>query len=137
MSLLDFGFLESVIGRPKLIDFDLALPVPEDGCYFHSIQLNAYRAPEVTLGQAWWYPVDVWSVAVMSWELLEDRPLCDGRDEEGVFLSEYQIAQLVGLLGEPRRGFALQGDKRRQFFDDEGELLPAIEESRRWYPIVL
>jgi len=127
-SLLDFGPPRSIVGTPNLTDFDLAVPISTGGCYFHNIQLNPYRAPEVTLGQAWWYPVDVWSVAVMSWELLENRPLCSGRDKNGQFSSERQIAELVGLLGTPPNGFTMQGQRRRNFFDDHGELLPIIHE---------
>lgn len=66
VSRQDLGPLQGAPGRPKISDFDTAVRVTSPGQMFmHPIQVNDFRAPEVTLGVPWSYKVDIWSLGIM------------------------------------------------------------------------
>ena len=65
LSRNNFGHPKSTPGRPKLTDFDVAVRVHDSEMFTYPIQPNPYRAPEVTLGAPWSYPVDIWNLGVM------------------------------------------------------------------------
>ncbi|KIV88507.1 hypothetical protein PV10_08188 [Exophiala mesophila] len=70
--------ITEVSGHPIVTDFGkmrLAEPMNTDWC-----MPDIYRAPEVLLKLPWYFLVDIWSVGVMTLELLEGRNLFDPMD---------------------------------------------------------
>ncbi|CAK7221889.1 hypothetical protein SCUCBS95973_004654 [Sporothrix curviconia] len=60
-----------------------------------------YRAPETLLHIQWSYAVDIWSVGLTAWDLLEGRTLFNARKEDGSFSDGVHLAELVAALGPP------------------------------------
>ncbi|KND91668.1 Serine/threonine-protein kinase SRPK [Tolypocladium ophioglossoides CBS 100239] len=80
-----------------------------------------YRAPETLLYVQWGYPVDIWSVGLTAWDLLEGRTLFSARKEDGNFSDGAHLAELIAALGPPLQGFSIG---------------IAIERSRNWSEFV-
>ncbi|KAI1114156.1 kinase domain protein [Nemania sp. NC0429] len=99
----DFGPPRGSKLVPKLTDFDIAFPrLGENHYHLSAIQSHRSRAPEVLLGCPWSTGVDIWSVGILMWNLLEDVHLFDrpvGAD--GQYDAHVHLAQMVGLLGDP------------------------------------
>ncbi|KAL1999700.1 hypothetical protein VTN02DRAFT_4151 [Thermoascus thermophilus] len=107
MLLSDFG--EARIG-----------PGPHGG----DIMPLEYRAPETLLYVGWSYPVDIWSVGLTAWDLLEPRKLFTARDDDGDLYDAAHFAQLIAALGPPPPEFLAKNPERRaDFWDDQGEWL--------------
>ncbi|BDD63615.1 hypothetical protein MAP00_008485 [Monascus purpureus] len=107
MLLSDFG--EARIG-----------PGPHGG----DIMPLEYRAPETFLYVGWSYPVDIWSVGLTAWDLLEPKKLFTARDEDGDLYDAAHLAQIIAALGPPPPEFLAKNPERRaDFWDDQGEWL--------------
>ncbi|KAL1873370.1 hypothetical protein Plec18167_006421 [Paecilomyces lecythidis] len=116
MLLCDFG--EARIG-----------PGPHTG---HIMPLQ-YRAPEILLHVEWSYPVDIWSVGLTAWDLLEPKNLFTTQDENSDICDAAHLAQLIAALGPPPPEFLAKNPERNaEFWDDKGEWLglAPIPESR-------
>ncbi|KAB8245449.1 kinase-like domain-containing protein [Aspergillus flavus] len=104
MLLSDFG--EARIG-----------PGPHGG----DIMPLVYRAPETLLYVGWSYPVDIWSVGLTAWDLLEPKRLFTARDEHGDLYDAAHLAQLFAALGPPPPEFLAKNPERRaDFWDEQG-----------------
>ncbi|KIK04540.1 hypothetical protein K443DRAFT_646938 [Laccaria amethystina LaAM-08-1] len=109
LSRNDFGIPKEAPKAPKITDFDTATPDP-------------YRAPEVTLGASWTYSTDIWNLGVTLWDLLENKPLCHGlHPRHGEYSSHVHLAQLIGLLGHPRKELLNRGKYTDRYFETDGE----------------
>ncbi|SPO01582.1 related to dis1-suppressing protein kinase dsk1 [Cephalotrichum gorgonifer] len=90
--LSDFGSTES--GDVKQ-DFDA--------------QPDVYRCPEVMLGTEWSYPIDIWNVGVMIWDLFEGRSLFheDGEWKAGIEIPHDEALEdtITSLEGEKKKAF--------------------------------
>ncbi|PYH94289.1 kinase-like protein [Aspergillus ellipticus CBS 707.79] len=107
MLLSDFG--EARIG-----------PGPHGG----DIMPLEYRAPETLLYIGWGYPVDIWSVGLTAWDLLEPKKLFTARDEDGDLYDAAHLAQLIAALGPPPPEFlAKNAERRADFWDEHGNWL--------------
>ncbi|OGM47747.1 putative protein kinase [Aspergillus bombycis] len=62
-----------------------------------------YRAPETLLCVGWSYPVDIWSVGLTAWDLLEPKRLFTARDEDGNLYDAAHLAQLIAAFGATTR----------------------------------
>ncbi|KAJ4213016.1 hypothetical protein NW759_011277 [Fusarium solani] len=60
-----------------------------------------YRAPETLLYIQWSYPVDIWSVGLTAWDLLEGRTLFSARNEDSSFPDGVHLSELIAALGHP------------------------------------
>ncbi|OHF00685.1 protein kinase domain-containing protein [Colletotrichum orchidophilum] len=60
-----------------------------------------YRAPETLLHIQWGCPVDIWSVGLTAWDLLEGKTLFSARKEDGSFSDGAHFAELIAVLGPP------------------------------------
>ncbi|OAA66925.1 protein kinase domain-containing protein [Niveomyces insectorum RCEF 264] len=60
-----------------------------------------YRAPETLLYIQWSYAVDIWSVGLTAWDLLEGRTLFSARKDDGSFSDGAHLAELIAALGPP------------------------------------
>ncbi|EAW16825.1 putative protein kinase [Aspergillus fischeri NRRL 181] len=107
MLLSDFG--EARIG-----------PGPHGG----DIMPLEYRAPETLLYIGWSYPVDIWSVGLTAWDLMEPRKLFTARDDDGDLYDAAHLAQLIAALGPPPPDYLAKNPERRaDFWDEHGNWL--------------
>ncbi|KAH7306037.1 kinase-like protein [Stachybotrys elegans] len=81
-----------------------------------------YRAPEVILGMPWGNAVDLWSVGLLAWDLLEPKPLFRVFDDENPELNEaHHLAAMTALLGPPPLDFLKAGEKAGKYWTVDGE----------------
>ncbi|KAL2800487.1 CMGC protein kinase [Aspergillus keveii] len=105
-------------GRAVLIDFGSA--VRGDEQQNHNAQPNFYRSPEVMLKADWSYPIDIWSVGVMIWDLFEDRHLFYGNDPDGRgYTTRAHLAEMIGILGTHPMDLISQGARSHEFFTED------------------
>eukprot|EP01083_Nonionella_stella_P151943 486351_1 len=78
----------------KLIDFGAAVVHKEHVTYRHPITTKQYKAPEVILGRAWSFAVDIWSVGCILVELMHRNILFQPQSDAHHL---HQILQCVGL----------------------------------------
>ncbi|KAM3499839.1 hypothetical protein MY10362_006930 [Beauveria mimosiformis] len=83
------------------------------------IMPDVYRAPEVILGMEWSSKVDLWSVGVMIWDLLEGKRLFYAK-KDGLLDDEQHLAEMVSLMGNPPPEFLQRSEICARFFDDAG-----------------
>ncbi|RHZ48868.1 hypothetical protein CDV55_101388 [Aspergillus turcosus] len=113
--------------RPKegpmlLSDFGEARVGP--GPHGGDIMPLEYRAPETLLYIGWSYPVDIWSVGLTAWDLLEPRKLFTARDDDGDLYDAAHLAQLIAALGPPPPEFLAKNPERKaDFWDEHGNWL--------------
>ncbi|EEP77080.1 predicted protein [Uncinocarpus reesii 1704] len=83
---------------------------------------DLYRAPEVLLQLPWGYAVDIWSIGVMTLELLEGKNLFDPIDRaHGQYVLPLALAQYIGYLGPPPLEIIRQSPLFSTYFDSEGK----------------
>ncbi|KAB8273728.1 kinase-like domain-containing protein [Aspergillus minisclerotigenes] len=111
------GFLPKG-GLPILADFGEARLGNKE--HNEDIMPNAYRAPEVILRSNWGYKVDIWSVAMVTWDIVSSRTLINGKNPDGIFDDRVHMAQLVALLGPPPPEFRKQRHLSSAFWDESG-----------------
>ncbi|KAL7928707.1 kinase domain protein [Trichoderma chlorosporum] len=87
----------------RLADFNLSFPGLDQSLgHLSAIQSHRFRAPEVLLGCPWSYSVDIWSVGLLMWNLLENISLFDRPSgEDGEYDAHVHLAQMVSIFGEP------------------------------------
>ncbi|RDX56480.1 kinase-like protein [Lentinus brumalis] len=110
------------LGRPTLCDFGEARFGRTT--YTGLIQPHQYRAPEVIFGMPWNEKVDIWSVGVMIWNMLEGRnmfKITGGPEKKPHNL--YLLAHMVSLLGPPPVDFLKRSetDEPWKYFDAQGK----------------
>ncbi|OAA65476.1 protein kinase-like protein [Niveomyces insectorum RCEF 264] len=80
-----------------------------------------YRAPEVILGMPWGPPVDMWSVALMAWDMLEPKGLFERYDEASQERNDaHHLAAMTALLGAPPPGFLGRSAETKKYWDAAG-----------------
>ncbi|KAJ5542475.1 hypothetical protein N7535_004896, partial [Penicillium sp. DV-2018c] len=110
------------VGPMLLSDFGEARigPGPHGG----DIMPLQYRAPETLHYVGWSYPVDIWSVGLTAWDLLESKSLFTARDEDGYLYDAAHLAQLIAALGPPPPEFLAKNPERKaDFWDEQGTWL--------------
>ena len=69
----------------------------------------------------WSYPVDIWTVGIMVWDLFEGQLLFTGQDSDGEgWSTRAHLAEIIGLLGPPPLDLLQKGVRSSEFFDEEG-----------------
>ncbi|CAP99343.1 Pc22g20550 [Penicillium rubens Wisconsin 54-1255] len=110
--------LPKVFGRAVLSDFGSA--VQGDEKRNHDAQPDVYRPPEVMLKTDWSYPVDIWNVGVMVWDLFEGRHLFHGNDPDGKgYSTRAHLAEVMGSLGPPPLDMLQRGKRSHEFFTND------------------
>lgn len=100
---------------------DLGSAVKGDEKRNHDAQPDVYRSPETMLNIEWSYPVDLWNVGCMIWDLFEGRHLFNGRDPDGNgYSTRAHLAEVMALLGPPPLDLIKRGVRSREFFTKEG-----------------
>ncbi|KAF7563996.1 hypothetical protein G7046_g120 [Stylonectria norvegica] len=88
-----------IFGNVVLSDFGSA--VRGDKKRNHDAQPDVYRSPEVMLKIGWSYPVDIWNLGAMIWDLFERRHLFYGDDPSGEgYMTRAHLAEVIGMIGE-------------------------------------
>ncbi|OBT73931.1 hypothetical protein VF21_07425 [Pseudogymnoascus sp. 05NY08] len=106
-------------GNAVLSDFGSA--VRGDEKRNHDAQPNVYRSPEVMLKTEWSYPIDIWNVGVMIWDLFEGRHMFYGNDPDGKgYSTRAHLAEVIGMLGPPPTDLLKRGIRSDEFFTEDG-----------------
>ncbi|KAF3479599.1 kinase domain-containing [Arthroderma uncinatum] len=114
-----FGLPED-FGRIVLSDFGEV--VKGDVKRNHNAQPDVYRSPEVMLQAAWSYPIDIWNVGAMIWDVFEGGHLFHGIDpEKGCYTTRAHLAEIIGLLGPPSLDLLQRGVRSKEFFSEDGQ----------------
>ncbi|CAG8938994.1 unnamed protein product [Penicillium salamii] len=118
--------LPKVFGQAVLSDFGSAVQGEERRD--HDAQPNIYRSPEVMLKTDWSYPVDIWNVGAMVWDLFEGRHLFYGNDPDGKgYSTRAHLAEVMGVLGPPPLDLLQRGKRSHEFFTSDGKWKQNIE----------
>jgi hypothetical protein len=73
------------------------------------------------LKAAWSYPVDIWNVGVMIWDLFEGKHMFNGNDPDGEdYSTRAHLAEVIGMLGPPPLDLIQRGARSSEFFDKDG-----------------
>ncbi|OQE17046.1 hypothetical protein PENFLA_c025G07319 [Penicillium flavigenum] len=106
-------------GRAVLSDFGSA--VRGDEKRNHDAQPTIYRSPEVMLKIEWSYPVDIWNVGVMVWDLFEGKHMFLGFDPDGKgYSTRMHLAEVIGMLGHPPSDLLKRAGRSDEFFNKYG-----------------
>ncbi|KAI1944785.1 hypothetical protein LOZ62_004063, partial [Ophidiomyces ophidiicola] len=82
---------------------------------------DLYRAPEILLKLPWGFPVDLWSIGVMTLELLEGRNLFGPIDYTNQqYVLPLALAQYISYLGPPPLAMIQKSPLFTTFFDETG-----------------
>ncbi|KJZ70226.1 hypothetical protein HIM_10374 [Hirsutella minnesotensis 3608] len=113
-------------GEPVLCDFGSA--VKGDVKRNHDAQPAVYRSPEVMIKTGWSYPVDIWNVGVMIWDIFQGRHLFYGQDAiKKTYTTRAHLAEVVAVLGPPPLDFLQRGIRSREFFSEEGKWIASVD----------
>ncbi|KAJ5384277.1 hypothetical protein N7517_002188 [Penicillium concentricum] len=106
-------------GRAVLSDFGSAVRGDEERN--HDAQPTIYRSPEVMLKIQWSYPIDIWNVGTMIWDLFEGKHMFIGMDPDGKgYSTRAHLAEVIGILGPPPSHFLKRGERSHEFFTKDG-----------------
>ncbi|OGM48946.1 protein kinase domain protein [Aspergillus bombycis] len=118
--------LPKAFGRAVLSDFGPA--VRGDERRSHDAQPNIDRSREVMLRTDWGYPVEVWNVGVMVWDLFEGRRLFYRNDPDGKGSStRAHLAEVMRLLGPPPLDMLQRENRSHEFFTIDGKWEQDVE----------
>ncbi|KAF7561781.1 hypothetical protein G7046_g2337 [Stylonectria norvegica] len=113
-------------GRAVLGDFGSAVSGEQKTSA--DVQPNIYRSPEVMLKMDWSYPVDIWNVGAMVWDLFEGRHMFYGEDPDGKgYSTRAHLAEVIGMIGPPPLDLIKRGARSHEFFTDEGKWKAEVE----------
>ncbi|KAG8418644.1 hypothetical protein J3459_012165 [Metarhizium acridum] len=123
-NVLDRTIYSSRLMKPKvgpllLSDFGEARIGP--GPHAGDIMPIVYRAPETLLWIQWSYAVDIWSVGLTAWDLLEGKTLFSARKADGSFSDGVHFSELIAALGPPPRDLLNRHHERAlEYWDENG-----------------
>ncbi|PSS16520.1 hypothetical protein M430DRAFT_103665 [Amorphotheca resinae ATCC 22711] len=81
-----------------------------------------YRAPEVILNMKWTNAVDIWSVGLLAWDLLERENLFCVYDHECEERNDaHHLATMTALLGPPPPEFLNRSKETSKYWDEDGK----------------
>ncbi|KAJ5332687.1 uncharacterized protein N7506_006470 [Penicillium brevicompactum] len=106
------------VGQPVLCDLGQARY--GSARYGGDIQPYRYRAPEILLRTTWDEKVDIWNLAVLTWDIFQPTLLFYAKDLNKEDSSVHHIAEVIALLGLPPREILQNNDYAKEFFDPEG-----------------
>ncbi|KAG2185590.1 hypothetical protein INT44_002383, partial [Umbelopsis vinacea] len=99
--------------------------------FTEDIQTRQYRSPEVIFGATWGPEADIWSFACMVFELITGDYLFDPQKGARHNRDDDHLAQMIELIGDMPRSFALSGKRSQEYFNHRGELRH-ISRLRHW-----
>lgn len=117
--------LPKEFGAAVLSDFGSA--ERGDEVRHRNAQPEVYRSPEVMLKADWSYPVDIWNVGVLIWDLFEDKHMFYGEDPDGKgYSTRAHLADIISLLGPPPHDLLERGRRVKEFFDEKGQFIADV-----------
>ncbi|KZT44636.1 kinase-like protein [Sistotremastrum suecicum HHB10207 ss-3] len=126
------GSPSSDVENIRVMIADLGNATWTDHHFTDDIQTRQYRSPEVILGAAWGPSADLWSAACVIFELLTGGDyLFDPAMASRYGKDDDHLAQVMELMGEFPKEFALSGKHSKEFFDENGKL-KRISKLRFW-----
>ncbi|KAK9859592.1 Serine/threonine-protein kinase [Penicillium brevicompactum] len=110
----------AVSGHPTLTDYGQMRLV--EGCVNQDWWMSdLYRASEVLLRLPWGCPADIWSIGVMTLELLDGKNLFDPIENvHGQYVLPLALAQYIGYLGPPPLDIIKNSPLFSTYFDAQG-----------------
>lgn len=105
-------FADKIQSLVKIIDFGSSCTEYKNG--FTYVQSRYYRAPEVVLGIPYGHAIDMWSFALIIYELARVHPLYPARDERDL-LEMFRVT-----IGRPSIKMLEKAKKLSQFYDNDG-----------------
>ncbi|KAJ2992638.1 hypothetical protein NUW54_g7886 [Trametes sanguinea] len=132
---------------PRKLASDRTIYLSWTKVYTGVIQPVQYRAPEVVLGMPWDEKVDIWSIGVMMWDMVEGKNLFrvveDAESETEPAYDEY-LTHMVALLGPPPAGNwigtvslpddSLEKSAKRLEGETKAKFLDFIRKTVTWKP---
>ncbi|OAL46572.1 protein kinase [Pyrenochaeta sp. DS3sAY3a] len=103
-------------GMPKICDFGAARIGAE---HTGDVMPGQYRAPEVILEMKWDSKIDIWAIALTTWDLLQGNYLFNA-SKDGLLHDERHLAEMVSLMGSPPKEFLERSENCRKYWDREG-----------------
>lgn len=105
---------------------DLGSATPGDQENTADAQPDAYRAPEMMLEIPWSYPVDIWNVGCMVWDLCQvgttGGHLFEYTDPQtDKYRSKEHLASIISLLGPPPPELVERCTVKSKFFNKDGQ----------------
>ncbi|KAG6815551.1 hypothetical protein H0H93_009497, partial [Arthromyces matolae] len=93
--------------------------------YTHiEVQPDAFRAPEVMLGVPWSYPIDIWNIGCVIWQLSQQGQLFSKFDYVHICrTSRSHLSDIVSLLGPPPKDLLARGHLSSEFFSADGDFI--------------
>ncbi|KAM3498144.1 hypothetical protein MY10362_008522 [Beauveria mimosiformis] len=122
-----FGLPEE-FGRTILSDFGEVVDGETERT--HNAQPNVYRSPEVMLQAPWSYPIDIWNVGAMIWDVFEGGHLFHGHytsPGKGYYTTKAHLSEIIGMLGPPPIELLQRGKRSREFFSESDISLEKAE----------
>ncbi|MCJ1367849.1 hypothetical protein MMC16_006985 [Acarospora aff. strigata] len=108
---------DSLWGQPVLCDFgESRIGESHRGL----IQPELYRAPGVLFGMEWSSSADIWNVAVLIWDLFENRHLFNAMDENLQSSATHHVVEMVAYLGLPPFEYMQRSEITKKVFDEQG-----------------
>ncbi|KAF8592070.1 kinase-like protein [Ramaria rubella] len=103
---------------------DLGNATPVDQHFTEDIQTRQYRSPEAIIRRNdWGFPVDIWSVACLLFELSTGDHLFDPRGKSGLWgKDDDHMAQIMELCGDFDLSLKMGGKFSRDVFTSRGTL---------------
>ncbi|KAJ8131624.1 hypothetical protein O1611_g2006 [Lasiodiplodia mahajangana] len=81
----------------------------------------SFRAPEIILGMKWSYPIDMWSVGVSVWHMVQAKNLFKIYDVNDQRLNNaHHLANMIALLGPPPLDYLKRSETYLEFWDEDG-----------------
>lgn len=113
------------LGYPVLCDFGSA--VPGDRRNTSDVQPDAYRSPEMIPQIPWPYPIDIWNVGCMVWDLCQGGHLFSYDDpEDHMYRSSVHLASIMSLIGPVPPKMVEDCTVKSKFFNDRGKYSPRV-----------
>ncbi|KAK2841617.1 hypothetical protein FQN49_006078 [Arthroderma sp. PD_2] len=84
------------------------------------IMPDVYRAPEVILRMDWDIWVDIWSIAMVFWDLVKGRTLFTARNEEKLLDDRLHLAEMIAIMGPPPKEFLERSEANLLYWDENG-----------------
>ncbi|KAL1909589.1 hypothetical protein Sste5344_004434 [Sporothrix stenoceras] len=114
------------LGYPVLCDFGSAMP--GDTRNTSDAQPDAYRSPEMILQTPWSYPIDIWNVGCMVWDLCQGGHLFSYDDpEDHMYRSSVHLASIMSLLGPVPPNMVQDCTVKSKFFNDKARSWDSVE----------
>ncbi|KAI3398241.1 hypothetical protein diail_9578, partial [Diaporthe ilicicola] len=78
-----------------------------------------YRAPEVILKMRWGHAIDMWSIGMMAWDMMQPTDIFKIHDYEDELLNNaYHLAAMIALLGPPPQEFLKRSQESLKYWDE-------------------